>query len=69
MLRVCQKTFTIKPLDDMRELKQGKKPFICSKCDKSFVESSKLKIHVRNHTGEKPFTAQIVTKASYNQAT
>jgi uncharacterized Zn-finger protein len=33
----------------------GEKPFVCTQCNKSFSESTKLKVHMKKHAGEKPF--------------
>jgi phage FluMu protein Com len=33
----------------------GKKTFMCTKCNKLFSDSGKLKVLKRTHTGEKPF--------------
>lgn len=57
---VCNQTFA--RMDNLREhLKQHinpvekQKDFQCPFCEKAFVGSSLLNIHIRTHTGERPF--------------
>ena len=33
----------------------GQKPYKCSYCDKAFLWSKSLKLHLRKHTGEKSY--------------
>ena len=44
-----------------------KKPISCSKCGKSFMSTSKFKLHERIHTGEKPFSCSKCEK-TFSQA-
>jgi DNA-directed RNA polymerase subunit RPC12/RpoP len=39
------------------------KPHHCTQCSKSFDKKSKLKIHIRGHTGEKPYSCSQCSKS------
>lgn len=34
---------------------EDNRPFRCEICDSAFLRASTLKIHIRRHTGEKPY--------------
>ena len=38
------------------------KIFYCNQCPKSFKKGSILKIHLRSHTGERPYRCEICSK-------
>uniref|UniRef100_A0A8C3P3I8 C2H2-type domain-containing protein n=1 Tax=Cyanoderma ruficeps TaxID=181631 RepID=A0A8C3P3I8_9PASS len=40
---------------DLGVHEQGKRPFECGECGKSFTQSSHLTVHQRSHTGERPY--------------
>ena len=58
---MCQEFLKSWPLEGAYEgIHTGVKPFICTKCDKSFSRSSHLKTHERIHSG------MIKFKSTYN---
>ncbi|XP_077109352.1 uncharacterized protein LOC143765974 isoform X2 [Ranitomeya variabilis] len=47
-----------------RSVHDLEKPFQCCYCDYSSVEATRMKIHIRSHTGERPFTCTLCSFAS-----
>ena len=63
----CGQTFSAK--SSLRHHKvynhsNADKPFACPHCDRGFKSSENLKIHVRTHTGEKPYNCDLCGYAS-----
>ncbi|XP_044738945.1 zinc finger protein 184-like [Chrysoperla carnea] len=46
----------------------GERPYVCSICDKGFVQRFSLDVHMRKHTGETPYKCNHCEK-SYKQST
>lgn len=42
----------------IESLTREKKRYICSMCGKEFMNSSRLKVHIRSHTQERPFKCE-----------
>ncbi|XP_073538797.1 uncharacterized protein [Phyllobates terribilis] len=47
-----------------RSVHDLEKPFQCCYCDYASVEATRMKIHIRSHTGERPFTCTLCSFAS-----
>ncbi|PSN55131.1 hypothetical protein C0J52_01865 [Blattella germanica] len=48
-----------------RKKDKEKKSFICEYCGREFSEKLNLQIHVRRHTGDRPYNCQLCGKAFY----
>lgn len=59
----CNKTYkdrgTLKRHVDRNHLQKRERHFICENCGKGFYSKCDIKIHMRVHTGETPYTCQI----------
>ena len=59
---ICELTITTEDLQTHMKVHNPPKRYKCEHCEAAFVQKCQYKVHLRKHTGERPFQCKVSDK-------